>query len=43
MAYVLDRQRSGFALTQGWPLGFLGLAEAVAPFGGDPRPTTVGN
>src|SRR5919109_3614587 len=38
MTYVLDRQRSGFAGTPGWPMGFLGLAEAVAPFRGDPAP-----
>ena len=36
MTYVLDRQRSGYAVTQSWPMGFLGLADAVARFGGDP-------
>ena len=36
MTYVLDRQRSGFAVTPGGPIGLLGLAEAAAPFGGDP-------
>jgi hypothetical protein len=32
---VLDRQRSGFAVTPDGPIGFLGRADAVAPFGGD--------
>jgi hypothetical protein len=36
MPYVLDRQRSGFAVTPGRPTGLLGLADAAAPFGGDP-------
>ena len=36
MTYVLDRQRSGFAVTQSWPMGFVGLADAAAPFGGNP-------
>ena len=36
MTYVLDRQRSGFAATQSWPMGFLGLTDAATPFGGDP-------
>jgi transposase-like protein len=36
MTYVLDHQRRGFATPQNWPMGFLGLADAVAPFGGDP-------
>jgi len=36
MTYVLDRQCSGFAVTQSWPMGFLGLADTAAPFGGDP-------
>jgi hypothetical protein len=35
MAYVFDRQRSGFAGTQNWQTGFLGLADATAPFDGD--------
>jgi hypothetical protein len=36
MTYVLDRQGSGFAVTQSWPRGFLGLADAAASFGGNP-------
>jgi hypothetical protein len=36
MTYLLDRQRNGFAVTRSWPRGFLGLADAAAPFGGDP-------
>lgn len=35
MTYVLDRQRSAFALTPNWPMGFSGLADTAAPFGGD--------
>ncbi len=27
--------RSGFAMTPGWPMGFLGFADATTPFGGD--------
>jgi hypothetical protein len=36
MAYVLDRQRSGFGVIPGRPIGHPGLADAAAPFGGDP-------
>ena len=36
MTYVLDRQHSGFAVTQSRPRGFLGFADAAAPFGGNP-------
>ena len=35
MTYVLDRQRSGSVVTPGWPMGFVGVADAAAPFGGD--------
>jgi hypothetical protein len=36
MAYVLDPQASVFALRPSWPVGFSGLADVPAPFGGDP-------
>jgi hypothetical protein len=35
MAYLFDRQRSGFAGTQNWPTGFLGVADVTTPFDGD--------